>query len=118
MHLQDMKKSHAKYLFESNRKKKYTDRAVRYILNKYSKKSSNGSANISSRIKTFLVHLVKNKILMMLLFSHSRVTKAENPLKYNLNYQLLRLKIVTIILLINFLYKICWVTKKSDFAVF
>lgn len=38
-HIQDKKKDHAVYLFESGWKKKYTERGIRQILSKYSKKA-------------------------------------------------------------------------------
>ena len=39
MHIHKMKNITAKYLFELNRRKKYTDRAVRQILHRYSEKA-------------------------------------------------------------------------------
>jgi len=61
MHLQDMKKNHAKYLFESNRKKKYTDRAIRYILNKYSKKAGMDQPIFPHALRHFLFTWLKKK---------------------------------------------------------
>ena len=108
MHLQDMKKSHAKYLFESNRKKKYTDRAVRYILNKYSKKAVMDQPIFPHALRHFLfTWLKKQNIDDALIYPFSGHESRKSLEIYSLNYQLLRLKIVTIILLINFLHKIC-----------
>lgn len=61
MHMNDMKKKNAKYLFESNRKKKYTDRAVRYILNKYSKEAGMGQALFPHALRHFLFTWLKKK---------------------------------------------------------
>ena len=61
MHIDDMKKNHAKYLFESNRKKKYTDRAIRYILNRYSKEAGMEQPLFPRALRHFLFTWLKKQ---------------------------------------------------------
>ena len=61
MHITNVKQKHAKYLFESNRKKKYTDRAIRYILYKYSTKSGISQPLFPHALKHFLFTWLKKQ---------------------------------------------------------
>jgi integrase/recombinase XerD len=56
-----MKKSQAKYLFESNRRKKYTDRAVRYILSKYSNEAGMSQSLFPHALRHFLFTCLKKR---------------------------------------------------------
>ena len=61
MHIEKMKKDHAKYLFESNRKKKYTDRAIRYILGKYSDRAKLSRPLFPHALRHFLFTWLKKQ---------------------------------------------------------
>src|SRR5699024_7102727 len=55
MHMETMRKENARYLFESNWKKKYTDRGVRKILAKYSEEAGL-SIFVSSQATPFFIN--------------------------------------------------------------
>ena len=61
MHIANMKSDNAKYLFESNRKKKYTDRAIRQILRKYSDKASLTQSLFPHALRHFLFTWLKKQ---------------------------------------------------------
>lgn len=61
LHLKEMKKKNARYLFESNRKKKYTDRAIRQILHKYSKKAKLSQPLFPHALRHFLFTWLKKQ---------------------------------------------------------
>lgn len=61
MHIKDMKRNQAKYLFESNRRKKYTDRAIRYILNKYSNEAGMSQPLFPHALRHFLFTWLKKQ---------------------------------------------------------
>jgi integrase/recombinase XerD len=61
IHINDMKKNQAKYLFESNRRKKYTDRAIRYILNRYSKEAGVSQPLFPHALRHFLFTWLKKQ---------------------------------------------------------
>lgn len=61
LHIQDMKKKNTKYLFESNRKKKYTDRAIRLILHKYSTKAKLSQPLFPHALRHFLFTWLKQQ---------------------------------------------------------
>ncbi|MEM7175182.1 MAG: tyrosine-type recombinase/integrase [Chlamydiota bacterium] len=61
MHIDKMRKDGAKYLFESNRRKKYTDRAIRQILHKYSSKAKLNRALFPHALRHFLFTWLKKQ---------------------------------------------------------
>jgi len=61
MHMQKMKSINAKYLFESNRRKKYTDRAIRQILRKYSDKAKVSQPLFPHALRHFLFTWLKKQ---------------------------------------------------------
>lgn len=61
MHIANMMKSKSKYLFESNRKKKYTDRAIRYMLEKYSKQANLEQTIFPHALRHFLFTWLKKQ---------------------------------------------------------
>jgi len=61
MHMQAMDKNHSKYLFESNRRKKYSDRAIRYILNKYSDEAALSQTMFPHALRHFLFTWLKKQ---------------------------------------------------------
>jgi len=61
MHIEKMKNNNARYLFESNRKKKYTDRAIRQILRKYSDKASLAQPLFPHALRHFLFTWLKKQ---------------------------------------------------------
>ncbi len=56
-----MKNNNARYLFESNRKKKYTDRAIRQILRKYSDKANLSQPLFPHALRHFLFTWLKKQ---------------------------------------------------------
>ena len=61
MHVHNMKKTNARYLFESNRQKKYTDRAIRQILRKYSDKAGLKQPLFPHALRHFLFTWLKRQ---------------------------------------------------------
>src|SRR5699024_8483382 len=59
MHMETMRKENARYLFESNWKKKYTDRGVRKILSKYSEEAGLSQSLFPHRLRHFLLTSLK-----------------------------------------------------------
>ncbi|HLR22963.1 MAG TPA: tyrosine-type recombinase/integrase [Pseudogracilibacillus sp.] len=61
MHMETMRKENARYLFESNWKKKYTDRGVRKILAKYSEEAGLSQSLSPHRLRHFLLTWLKKQ---------------------------------------------------------
>lgn len=61
MHMQKMRGNNAKYLFESNRRKKYTDRAIRQILRKYSNRAKLSQPLFPHALRHFLFTWLKKQ---------------------------------------------------------
>jgi integrase/recombinase XerD len=61
MHVETMRKENARYLFESNWKKKYTDRGVRKILAKYSEEAGLSQSLSPHKLRHFLLTWLKKK---------------------------------------------------------
>src|SRR5699024_11960819 len=61
MHMETMRKENARYLFESNWKKKYTDRGVRKILAKYSEEAGLSQYLSPHRLRHFLLTWLKKQ---------------------------------------------------------
>ncbi|MCB1073538.1 MAG: tyrosine-type recombinase/integrase [Chlamydiia bacterium] len=56
-----MRSNNAKYLFESNQKKKYTDRAIREILHKYSERAKLTQPLFPHALRHFLFTWLKKQ---------------------------------------------------------
>src|SRR5699024_12011718 len=61
MNIETMRKENARYLFESNWKKKYTDRGVRKILAKYSEEAGLSQSLSPHRLRHFLLTWLKKQ---------------------------------------------------------
>ena len=61
MHIDKMRSNNAKYLFESNQKKKYTDRAIREILHKYSERAKLTQPLFPHALRHFLFTWLKKQ---------------------------------------------------------
>ena len=61
MHMETMRKENASYLFESNWRKKYTDRGVRKILAKYSEKAGMSQSLSPHKLRHFLLTWLKKQ---------------------------------------------------------
>jgi len=77
-----MKQKGAVFLFESIRKKPYTDRGIRQILANYAHEEV--CPDLSHPINCVIFYSLgsKNKALMTLLPNHTPATRADNRLKY------------------------------------
>lgn len=61
MHMENMRKENASYLFESNWRKKYTDRGVRKILAKYSQEAGMSQPLSPHKLRHFLLTWLKKQ---------------------------------------------------------
>src|SRR5699024_12578784 len=71
MHMETMRKENARYLFESNWKKKYTDRGVRKILAKYSEEAGLSQYLSPHRLRLFIFTLLKKHEIVYAFIIHS-----------------------------------------------
>src|SRR5699024_3871919 len=60
-HMETMRKENARYLFESNWKKKYTDRGVRKILAIYSEEAGLSKSLFPNRLRHYLLTCLKKQ---------------------------------------------------------
>ena len=61
MHIENAKKESAVYLFESTRKKHYSDRGIRKILQKYTNEAGIGCSISPHKLRHFLFTWMKKK---------------------------------------------------------